>query len=53
VVNFIASFTDKEIILLLDCNFIMQSEDYIFLINKIFNRIKGKNIKTEYLIKDN
>ena len=31
----------------------MQSEDYVLLVNKIFNKIKGKNAKTEYLIKEN
>ena len=29
----------------------MQSEDYVLLVNKIFNKIKGKNAKTKYLIK--
>ena len=31
----------------------MQLENYILLINKIFNKIKGKNAKTKYLIKEN
>ena len=31
----------------------MQSEDYLLLVNEMFNKIKGKNTKTEYLIKDN
>ena len=48
-----ASFTNKEVIELLNYNFIMQLEDYILLVNKIFNKIKGKNAKTKYLIKEN
>ena len=48
-----AGFTNKEVVALLDYNFVMQSKDHILLINKIFNKIKGKNVKTEYLIKDN
>ena len=31
----------------------MQLEDYILLVNKIFNKIKGKNAKTKHLIKEN
>ena len=31
----------------------MQSKDYILPVNKIFNKIKGKNAKTKYLIKEN
>ena len=31
----------------------MQLEDRVLLVNKIFNKIKGKNTKTEYLIKEN
>ncbi len=31
----------------------MQLEDRVLLVNKIFNKIKGKNAKTKYLIKEN
>ena len=31
----------------------MQLEDCILPVNKIFNKIKGKNTKTKYLIKKN
>jgi len=46
-------FTNKKVITLLDYNFVIQFEDYLLLVNEMFNKIKGKNIKTEYLIKDN
>ena len=48
-----ASLTNKELVELLDYNFAMQLEDRVLLVNKIFNKIKGKNAKTEYLIKEN
>ena len=48
-----ASLTNKEVVKLLDYNFIIQLEDCISLINKIFNKIKGKNTKTKHLIKEN
>jgi hypothetical protein len=53
VVNPIAGLTNKELVELLDYNFIMQLEDRVLLVNKIFNKIKGKNAKTKYLIKEN
>ena len=53
MVNPIASLTNKEVVELLNYNFIMQLKNYVLLINKIFNKIKGKNIKTKYLIKEN
>ena len=53
MVNFAASLTNKEVVELLDYNFIMQLEDRVLLVNKIFNKIKGKNTKTKYLIKKN
>ena len=31
----------------------MELEDRVLLVNKIFNKIKGKNTKTEHLIKEN
>ena len=31
----------------------MQLEDHVLPVNKIFNKIKGKNAKTEYLTKKN
>ena len=48
-----ASLTNKKVVKLLNYNFIMQLKDYILLVNKIFNKIKGKNTKTKYLIKKN
>ena len=48
-----ASLTNKELVELLDYNFTMQLEDCVLLVNKIFNKIKGKNTKTKYLIKEN
>jgi hypothetical protein len=48
-----AGLTNKELVELLDYNFAMQLEDCISLVNKIFNKIKGKNAKTEHLIKEN
>ena len=53
VVNPVASFTNEEVVKLLNYNFIMQLKDYVSLVNKIFDKIKGKNAKTEYLIKEN
>jgi hypothetical protein len=53
VVNPTAGLTNKELVELLDYDFAMQLEDRISLVNKIFNKIKGKNAKTEYLIKEN
>jgi hypothetical protein len=53
VVNPTAGLTDKELVELLDYDFVMQLEDRILLVNKIFNKIKGKNAKTEHLIKEN
>ena len=53
MVNPIASLTNKDLVELLDYNFIMRLEDYILLVNKIFNKIKGKNAKTKHLIKEN
>jgi hypothetical protein len=53
VVNPIASLTNKELIELLDYNFAIQLEDRVLLVNKIFNKIKGKNAKTKHLIKEN
>ena len=38
---------------MLDYNFAVELEDRVLLVNKIFNKIKGKNAKTEYLIKEN
>jgi hypothetical protein len=38
---------------LLDCNFAIELEDRVLLVNKIFNKIKGKNAKTKHLIKEN
>ena len=48
-----AGLTDKEVVELLDYNFTIELEDCVLLVNKIFNKIKGKNTKTEYLIKEN
>ena len=48
-----ASLTKEEVVELLNYNFVMQLEDRILLVNKIFNKIKGKNVKTKYLIKEN
>ena len=31
----------------------MQLKDRVLPVNKIFNKIKGKNAKTKYLIKEN
>ena len=31
----------------------MQLKDHVLLVNEMFKKIKGKNIKTEYLIKEN
>ena len=53
VVDSVASFTNKEVVELLNYDFVMQLEDRVLLINKIFNKIKSKNIKTKYLIKEN
>jgi len=53
VVNPTAGLTDKELVELLDYNFAIQSEDRVLLVNKIFDKIKGKNAKTEHLIKEN
>ena len=53
MVNSIASLSNKELVELLDYNFAMQLEDYILLVNKIFNKIKSKNTKAKYLIKEN
>jgi hypothetical protein len=53
IINPMASFTNKEVIELLNCNFLMQLKDYVLPVNKIFNKIKGKNAKTEHLIKEN
>jgi hypothetical protein len=53
VVNPTAGLTDKEVVKLLDYNFVIELEDRVLLVNKIFNKIKGKNAKTEYLIKEN
>ena len=53
VVNPTAGLTNKELVELLDYNFAMQLEDRVLPVNKIFNKIKGKNTKTEYLIKEN
>ena len=48
-----ASLTKEEVVELLNYNFIIQLKDCISLINKIFNKIKGKNTKTKHLIKEN
>jgi len=48
-----AGLTNKELVELLDYNFTIQLEDCVLLVNKIFNKIKGKNTKTEHLIKEN
>ena len=48
-----ASFTNKEVIELQNYNFLMQLKDRVSPVNKIFNKIKGKNAKTEHLIKEN
>ena len=48
-----ASFTDKEVVELLNYDFVIQLEDRVLPVNKIFNKIKGKNAKTKYLIKEN
>jgi hypothetical protein len=48
-----ASFTDKKVIELLNYDFLMQLEDCVLLVNKIFNKIKDKNAKTKHLIKEN
>jgi hypothetical protein len=53
VVNPTAGLTDKELVELLDYDFTMQLEDRVSLVNKIFDKIKGKNAKTEHLIKEN
>ena len=53
MVNPTAGLTNKEVVELLDYNFIIELEDRVLLVNKIFNKIKGKNAKTEYLIKEN
>ena len=48
-----AGLTNKELVELLDYDFVIQLEDRVLLVNKIFNKIKGKNAKTKYLIKEN
>ena len=48
-----AGLTNKEVIKLLDYNFAMQLEDRILLVNKMFEKIKGKNAKTKHLTKEN
>ena len=48
-----ASFINKEVVKLLNYNFAMQLKDHVLLVNKIFDKIKGKNIKTKHLIKEN
>ena len=53
VINPIVSLTKEKVAELLNYDFAMQLKDYILLINKIFNKIKGKNAKTKYLIKEN
>ena len=53
MVNPVAGLTKKEVAELLNYNFTMQSEDRVLLVNKIFDKIKGKNTKTKYLIKEN
>ena len=53
VVNPAAGLTDKEVIELLDYNFAIQLEDRVLLVDKIFKKIKGKNVKTKYLTKEN
>ena len=53
IVNPIASLTKEKIVELLNYNFVMQLEDRVLPINKIFNKIKGKNAKTKYLTKEN
>ena len=53
MVNPTASLTNEEVIELLDYNFAMQSKDRVLLVDKIFEKIKGKNTKTEHLMKEN
>ena len=48
-----AGLTNKKVVELLNYNFVMQLEDCVLLVNEIFNKIKGKNAKTKYLIKEN
>ena len=48
-----AGLTKEEIAELLNYDFVMQLEDCVLLVNKIFDKIKGKNTKTKYLIKEN
>ena len=49
----VANFTNKEVVELLNYNFAMQLKDRVLPVNKMFNKIKGKNTKTKYLIKEN
>ena len=48
-----ASLTKEKVAELLNYNFVMQLEDRVLLVNKMFNKIKGKNTKTKHLIKEN
>ena len=48
-----AGLTKEKVVKLLNYDFTMQLEDHILPVNKIFDKIKGKNTKTEYLIKEN
>ena len=53
MVDPIAGLTNKEVIELLDHNFAIQSKDRVLLVNEMFKKIKGKNAKTEHLMKEN
>ena len=48
-----ASLTKEEVVELLNYNFAMQLENCILPVNKMFDKIKGKNAKTKHLIKEN
>ena len=48
-----AGLTKEEVTELLNYDFIMQSEDRVSPVNKMFDKIKGKNAKTKYLTKEN
>ena len=53
VVDPMAGLTDEELVELLDYDFAMQLEDRVSLVNEMFDKIKGKNAKTEHLTKEN
>ena len=48
-----AGLTKEEVTELLNYDFIMQSEDRVSPVDEMFDKIKGKNAKTEHLTKEN